>query len=108
MGHPLSCRHNGRFEIWADWVARDNTSRNTHYCTVARHIGGNEGICADHHVITYSHAAYHLTSGTEINIVADGWPAGAADARDANTLIDCATVADSLGENEDTRAIVDN
>ena len=43
------------------------------------------------------HASHHLTSGTEINIIADGWPAGPADTSNAHALINCATVADLLG-----------
>ena len=75
---------------------------------VARNIGDNQGICADHDVITYGDASHHLTSGTEINIIADGWPAGPADTTNAHALINCATVTNPLGENKDATAIVDN
>jgi len=89
-------------------VARNDTSWHSHYCAIARNIGDNEGICADHDVITYGHAAHHLTSGAEINVIANIWPAGPPDTTNAHALINCATVANSLGQNKDATAIVDD
>ena len=37
----------------------------------------NQGICADHDVVTNGHSAHHLTSGTEIDIVSDRRTTGA-------------------------------
>ena len=54
------------------------------------------------------HSTQQFTTGAETNIIAEGGPAPAPNARDADALVDAATVADSGGEKKVGIAITDN
>src|SRR5439155_21100617 len=103
----LSCDHTGRFKIWANGFAGDNTSWHAQYRAVAGNVRNHQGICADHNVVPDGNSTHHFTTRTEINIVAKCRPARAADASDADALVNGTTMADLPGEDKDAIRIVD-
>src|SRR4030095_14485017 len=104
----VSHRGHGSLQVGTHNFARDDPCWHSHHCAVARHVRDDKRISAHDHVVAYSHPTHHFASRAEIDIVADRRPPGPTYARDADALVNGATMADALGENKNPHAIVDD